>query len=252
MQPDRLITHARKLPIKGAIRVVLYLVGIDDAEAEPLGEWTVSDYEGDLLKDLATEIYQCAQFDVDERRGQRRYRVLANDDNEKEVYRWTMRMEAADDKSEAAANTDKQGSPTMELDEPTAQGLLAQAMRHQERQFTVCMASQERIVRSLQDQLTSRDKRIQQLEGREVEVMETLRALRLNNLEGLGAERTADRIDKALTLLTEKFLPAAGIQLGILPEGFDTSKPLDQLKQVMLKPAADTSAPIRPPSGDDS
>lgn len=232
MQPDRIASHARKLAAKRATRCSLYLVGIDDAEAEDLGDWQLSDYEGELIKDLATELADSAQADVDERGGSRKYRVIGYDAEDTIAYKWQMRMQAQPDQSSNGHHNDP--PPNLELDEPTAQGLLAQAMRHQERQFSVCMASQERIVRSLQAQLDARDRRIAQLESRELEVIETLRMLRLQGSDPT-AERNADRIDRALTLITEKFLPAAGVQLGFLPEGFDPQKPIDALKQKLLE-----------------
>ncbi len=237
MQPDRILTHVRKLPGKHAVRVTVYVVGIDDSETEDIGSWSLSDYEGDQLKDLATELGQAAQFDVDERGGSRKYRGVAYTDDDQVAYKWQMRMQAERQDDDGDARRDP--APTLELDEPTAQGLLAQAMRHQERQFSVCMSSQERIIRSMQDQLVARDKRIEALERDQLAVIETLRALRLNNLEGVGSERTADRIDKTLQLLTEKFLPAAGIQLGFLPEGFDPQKSVEHLTQKLLSPPAD-------------
>lgn len=239
MQPDRIASHARKLAAKRATRCTLYLVGIDDAEAEDLGDWQLSDYEGDLIKDLAAELADCAQSDVDERGGSRKYRVIGYDAEDTIAYKWQMRM-TAEPQGDSSGNGHADPPPSLELDEPTAQGLLAQAMRHQERQFSVCMASQERIVRSLQAQLDARDRRIAQLEARELEVIETLRMLRLQSGDP-ASERNADRIDRALTLITEKFLPAAGVQLGFLPEGFDPQKPIDALKQKLLEGDGDKS-----------
>lgn len=237
MQPDRILTHIRRLAAKEATYVSVYLLGIDGAQHDDLGEWKVADFLGDLAKDLAQELHDCGQFDTDERGGSRKYEVVARDAESTQVHKWAMRFTASEDTA----------GPSLELDEPSQAGLLAQVMRHQERQFTATMSSQERILRSLHEQLEVRDKRIAQLEKRELEVIEMYRTARLATDDDGSSERNSNRIDKVISLLTEKVLPAVGIQVGLLPEGFTPEGDPAELKQTVIEPEPDDKA-VEPPA----
>ena len=244
MQPDRIQAQVRRLAAKEATIVNCYRLGIDGTDAEDLGEWKVGDYLGDLAGDLAVELHQCGQYDADEAGGARKYRCVGRDAEGIQVHQWAMRFTAA---------KTAEGGPTLELDEPSQAGLLAQVMRHQERQFTATMSSQERILRSLHEQLEIRDRRIAQLEKRELEVIEMFRAARLATVDDTSGERTANRIDKAITLITDKVLPAIGIQTGLLPEGFTVDGDPAELKQTVIDatPEGDGDQVVTPPAAKD-
>lgn len=237
MQPDRIRPHVRRLAAKEATTVNVYLLGIDGSDAEDLGEWKVGDYLGDMAKDLARELHECGQFDTDERGGSRKYRCVGRSADSTQVHQWAMRFSAATEGD----------APSLDIDEASQAGLLAQVMRHQERQFTATMSSQERILRSLHEQLEVRDKRIAQLEKRELEVIEMYRNARLATAEDNGVERNADRVDRAIALITDKFLPAVGIQVGILPEGFKTDGDPDELKQTVIETEEKPDDVVTPP-----
>lgn len=237
MVPDRIVIHLRKASAKQGEALKCYSVGIDGQPAQCLGDWKLTEYTAEKLVDLATEVFQTAQFDVDESGGRRKYSVIAYDATGREAYQWAM-QHVADPRVQAM----QEHAPTSvdETNEPTAQGLLAQTMRHLERTTQLMLQNSERVMRDMTQQLDARDKRIAQLERREFDVMELARELhsRIGEM-GAESERNADRIDKGLSLLFDKFLPAAGVQLGILPEGFSTNTDPATLTQTIIEVAGE-------------
>ncbi|MDH5644466.1 MAG: hypothetical protein OEZ01_00575 [Candidatus Heimdallarchaeota archaeon] len=232
MVPERIVIHLRKAASKRGETLKCFSVGIDGQPAQTLGDWKLTDYDAEKMSDLATEVFQCAQFDVDESGGRRKYLVIAYEGTGREAYQWAM-MHVADPRVQAMQ---EHSSPTDgDVNEPTAQGLLAQTMRHLERTTQLMLQNSERVMRDMTQQLDSRDKRIAQLERREFDVMELARELHTRIGEmGAESERNADRIDKGISLLFDKFLPAAGVQLGILPEGFSTDSDPATLTQTIV------------------
>ena len=106
---------------------------------------------------------------------------------------------------------------------------------------------------SLHNFALTRNRRIAQLEKRELEVIEMFRAARLATVDDTSGERTANRIDKAITLITDKVLPAIGIQTGLLPEGFTVDGDPAELKQTVIDatPEGDGDQVVTPPAAKD-
>lgn len=250
MIPERITVHLRKVsPVEGTT-VRLFALGMDGKEVAPhISEWDLGAYKRDTLPDLAHEIYQAAQFDCDEGTHPKKYRCLCLAKGDKQVHQWTM-TQMPDPTARPAGDA----GPGLQLEEPSVQGFAAMNMRHTERAMDLLLSGNEKTIRNLLAQNEQLSKRVAELERREADVMELARSVYERAGNEVSSERNAERLDKGLDLLT-RVAAAAGVQLGILPEGFDPTADagaVKALKQTPLngkgEPPSSSSTPVAPPT----
>lgn len=253
MIPERITVHLRKVsPVKGT-KVRLFAMGVDGREVTPhMGEWDLDAYERDSLPDLSAEIFQTAQFDCDEGTHPKKYRAMAIGKGGDQLRQWTMTQ--MPDPTARPEQAERQAAG-LQLEEPSVQGFAAMNMRHTERAMDLLLTGNERTIRNLLAQNEQLAKRVLELEKREADVMELARSVYERAGNEVASERNAERLDKGLELLT-KVAAAAGVQLGILPQGFDPSADagaVAKLAQTALQGAngkaaeSSSSAPVAPP-----
>jgi hypothetical protein len=208
---------------------------MDGGELENLGEWQLADYKGELLAELGKEVHQAAQFHCDELRRQAKYRAIAYNEAGEQCHQFTM--------SQLPEPMEGEAPPaSMDLDEPSAAGLAAQAMRHQERQFSLIMPAYERIIRSLQEQLVHKDEVIAKMQKRDEKLSELAREMYERGPDQEAQEQRAQRIDRTLEVLIEKVLPAGLMEVGLLPSGFTVDGDTSKLETTPEKLAAEIAA----------
>ncbi|MDA8001012.1 MAG: hypothetical protein MPL62_06935 [Alphaproteobacteria bacterium] len=236
MVPERIVVNLRKVSLAPGSKVALYALGMDGREQHPpLGEWDLEGYDRDGLSDLATEIFQTAQYDCDESRHQKKYKCIAVTKSGENLRQWPMTQ--TPDPQEVGTEGAAAG-PGLALEEPSLQGIAAMNMRHTERALNLLLSSQEQTIKNLLAQNERLQKRVTQLEARDIQVSETIRTMYETNGQ---SEQQQELMANAFEIFT-KVVSAAGVQLGFLPEGFDPSAGGDAIAQLKQKFLSDGDA----------
>lgn len=208
MRAERLAMWMRKHPA----RVTTYRLEFAEVDGgeEVLGEWDKADEPA--INTLAEAVVESAQMHCDEMQTSCRYRVRALDKEGKSQLATTMRQqpEGAIAGGEAMRN----------LEDASAGGITAQAIRHTEAMTQMLVRAFAQILNVQGAQVDQLQKALGMYQKREGEMLELARTLATTTEDSVAKERNADRLDRFAEVVTEKLGPAVLKEIGLLPADF--------------------------------
>lgn len=217
MQKDRVVGNLRKQPMRGAEIIRCFTINsLDGSQGEQIGEWRVKNYEH-KLSELGEEIYETAQGHTDEELRAKKFKVICFNDSDVSVGSWTMQQIPVFD-----------GKTGLLDEEASPEGMVRQAIRHNEQMFLLTQKANERVLTTLMDQCELLNKRITSMEKRQDEVTELARILYVHGEDREKKDMWMNRIDHSLRILSEEVLPAACKEFGILPKNFKLGRDLSE------------------------
>lgn len=250
MKPERLAYALKVVQRRRGCLVAAFHVKIDGADGDELQSWEVGELTDTRRIELAQEIFEAIQGDCDEAGRSKQYRLVvtapgnANGTAPKELKRMLVKQHP----DPAALEAHEQRAAGPGGDDATAQGMVAQSMRHTERAMDLLLSSQEKVIRALHQQLEALSAEVQQLRKRETDVLDLARNVYARAGSEVESERSGERLDRGIELLA-RYASAIGIQMGVLPEGFSLERDLAALAQTPVNGSGATGATgaVKPP-----
>lgn len=235
MTPDRLQQVLTRTGRHKAAVVTIYQTRVDGSAGEQLGEWELESTTIEQRKEVAEQICNAVQSDCDEAGYKKTYRGVISA-NDKELHKFGLKQRPSPEAMEEVREERASGGGG--ATDPSYAGILELTMRHSERSQDLLLSSYEKTIRALQEANDRLTKENAQLRNRESEMWALLR-----EAERVAGDpiRTQERFDRTVDLFA-KAAAAAGIQIGILPQGFSFDGDVSGLKQTLLSAAKEAAA----------